>query len=360
MRSVGTIPESSSRTPPRVGKVDADFFDRSIRPSLGAHRPEVKVPPSPGVDFTTVQLPGGRSLLATTDPLYVEPALGWDRAAWFAFHIVVSDLAMSGLPPDYLLFDLAVPPPTPDVVLRRLLRTFHREARKYRAAIVAGHTGRYEASRFPMVGTGTALAVARPGTFPRPRDVRPGDRLLAAGSPGLEAAILLAHLAPEWVTEAGGSPRQLSRRLDELSVVEPALALAGREGLPSRGIAALHDASEGGLRAAIWELARASRAGVAVDLGRIPADPDLAPIFRRLRTDSFGASSQGTLLVAVRPYRSEEAGERLRRCGLSVTDLGEFTAQQNGCTDRGRPLGPPFSDDFWPAVVRARRRRATR
>src|SRR5207249_6137937 len=98
--------------------------------------------------------------LATTDPIYIVPQYGWERAAWFAFHILASDLTTSGVAPQYITMDWNLPMDIEDGQIETMLRVIDRESKKYGAAIVTGHTGRYEGCAYPMVGGATFLAIA--------------------------------------------------------------------------------------------------------------------------------------------------------------------------------------------------------
>ncbi|MFH0796002.1 MAG: AIR synthase related protein, partial [Candidatus Omnitrophota bacterium] len=94
---------------PELGKVHPEFFDRIIFPRLGAKDKNVIIGPRHGVDYGVVKI-GDTCLSFSTDPFFIVPAYGFSRAAWFAFHIIFSDVAVSGLKPKYLTIDLNLPP----------------------------------------------------------------------------------------------------------------------------------------------------------------------------------------------------------------------------------------------------------
>src|SRR5438477_13184532 len=85
-----------------MGKVSRAFFENVIARHLGEKRRDVVVGPANGVDVGVVRLPDGRALVLTTDPIYIVPQYGWERAAWFAFHILASDLTTSGVASAYI------------------------------------------------------------------------------------------------------------------------------------------------------------------------------------------------------------------------------------------------------------------
>jgi len=48
-------------------------------------------------------------MVLSTDPFYIAKELGIEKAAWFAVHILASDVAVSGIRPRYLSIDLNLP-----------------------------------------------------------------------------------------------------------------------------------------------------------------------------------------------------------------------------------------------------------
>ena len=75
---------------PDFGKVSPEIFEEIILPQLGAPDPRVLVGPQSGVDVGIVEV-GDTALAITCDPVFIVPEYGWERAAWFAIHILASD-----------------------------------------------------------------------------------------------------------------------------------------------------------------------------------------------------------------------------------------------------------------------------
>ena len=105
---------------PRLGKATAELFEQVILRRLGAKDPDVLVGPMHGVDVGVVRVADGVVMALTADPVFVVPAYGWDRAAWFAVHILASDAATSGLPLRWMAVDLNLPPEVTDEELTAL------------------------------------------------------------------------------------------------------------------------------------------------------------------------------------------------------------------------------------------------
>ncbi len=81
---------------PELGKISPEVFEELIYPRLGAPSSDVLVGPQSGVDVGIVRL-GEMAMAMTTDPVFIVPQYGWERAAWFAIHILMSDAVTSGV-----------------------------------------------------------------------------------------------------------------------------------------------------------------------------------------------------------------------------------------------------------------------
>src|SRR5216117_1069700 len=309
-----------------MGKVSRAFFENVIARHLGEKRRDVVVGPANGVDVAVVRLPDGRALVSTTDPIYIVPQYGWERAAWFAFHILASDLTTSGVAPQYVTMDWNLPMDIEDEQIETMLRITDRECRKYGAAIVTGHTGRYEGCAYPMVGGATFLAIAPKTGWVTANMARPGNHLLVTKTAALEATAILSNTFPDVAERKLGADvtRHARALFDSMSTVDDALAAASI-GLRRGGVWAMHDATEGGVRNAVWEMAQASGLGVDVNLARVPVDPDAV----------------------------SDVIARLKREEMLAEDIGHVTKKGQACRDQGRPLKPADRDPFWVAFSRA-------
>jgi len=337
-----------------MGKVSRTFFENVIARHLGEKRRDVAVGPANGVDVGVVRLPDGRAMISTTDPIYIVPQYGWERAAWFAFHILASDLTTSGVAPEYITMDWNLPMDIEDDQIETMLRVMDRECRKYGAAIVTGHTGRYEGCAYPMVGGATFFAIAKKDGWVTANMARPGNRLLVTKTAALEAAAILSNTFPDLVERRlgpGGTSR-VRALFDSMSTVEDALAAAD-VGLRKGGVWAMHDATEGGVRNAVWEMAQASGLGVDVDLSKVYVDPAVAGLSQVFGMDPLDAISEGTLLIAVEPDAATDVIRRLQKRGILGVDIGAFTKRGRPCWDRGRAFRPADRDPFWVAFSRA-------
>src|SRR5256884_6979230 len=337
-----------------MGKVSRAFFENVIARHLGVKRRDVVVGPENGVDVGVVRLPDGRARISTTDPIYIVPQCGWERAAWFAFHILASDLPTSGVAPQYITMDWILPMDIEDDQIETMLRVIDRECNKYGAAIVTGHTGRYEGCSYPMVGGATFLAIAPKAGWVTANLARPGNHVLVTKTAALEATAILSNTFPELIERRlGADVTKRARALfDSMSTVDDALAAASI-GFRRGGGWGMHDAPEGGGRNAGWGMGEAPRLGVDGDFARGPLDPAVAAVSKVFGMDPLDAISEGTLVIAVEPDAVSDVIARLKREEMLAEDIGHFTKKGQACRDQGRPLKPADRDPFWVAFSRA-------
>ena len=230
---------------PDIGKISPDVFEELIYPRLGKKRDTVLVPPQSGVDVGIVEI-GGKAVAVTTDPVFIVPEYGYEKAAWFAIHILVSDIVTSGLSPTYLSIDLNLPMEIKEEELETMWRVIHEQCEKLGIAVICGHTARYENCHFPMVGGATVMAVGSKDDYVTPKFAKPGDHVIITKGPAIESSGIFAAMFPEKIAARFGN--QFSEKAQsifyKMSVVEDALT-AVSVGVRDEGVTAMHDATEG-------------------------------------------------------------------------------------------------------------------
>lgn len=343
---------------PELGKVSPDIFNEIILPHLGRHRPEVLVGPLNGVDVGITDLGHGLVMATTTDPVFVVPAYGWERSAWFAVHILASDAVTSGLAPQYLTMDLNLPLSMGRADFEAFWRVVHRECDAIGMAIVSGHTGRYHGCSYPMIGGATVICVGPKERYVTPTMAQVGDVVLLTKGAAVEAAGLFAVTFPQRIARALGA--EFAQRAQgifwQMSVVKDAL-VAASVGVRDNGVTAMHDATECGVYGGLFEVARAANVGLRIDRDQILVQDDIRKICELFAIDPYVSISEGTLILTCRPHRVSEVLSRLAAEGIPAMQVGEVVPPQYGirlCTaGREQVLEHPRVDPFWAAFGRA-------
>ena len=339
----------------RTGKATAELFEQVILRRLGASDADVLVGPKHGVDVGVVQVADGVAMALTTDPVFVVPAYGWERAAWFAVHILASDAATSGLPLRWMAVDLNLPPEISDQDLTSLWDAFSRTCNDLGIAVVTGHTARYDGCAWPMVGGATCVALGPDDAFVTPTMARPGDRVVITKGAAIEATALFAATFPDRL--AAGVGAEVVRQADELfeqMTVVPEARIAAAFGLRDRGVTSMHDATEGGVVGGLLEVAVASGVGMRIDLDAIPVRPEVRAVCDHVGIDPYTSISEGTLIATLRPDRAIGYVEACAREGIDAAIVGDVTEPDDGRVLVGadgveRALEHPGLDPFWGA-----------
>ncbi len=321
---------------------------------LGAADHDVLVGPKHGVDVGVVRVADGVAMALTTDPVFVVPAFGWERAAWFAVHILASDAATSGLPLRWMTVDLNLPPEIRDDELAALWAAFSRACDDLGIAVVTGHTARYDGCSWPMVGGATCIAIGSEDAYVTPTMARPGDRVVVTKGAAIETTALFAATFPERLTAGVGA--EVVRRADALfeqMTVVPEARVATAFGLRHAGVTSMHDATEGGVLGGLLEVAAASEVGMRVELDAIPVRPEVRAVCDHIGIDPYTAISEGTLIATVVADRAEGFLEVLGREHIDAAIVGEVTDPTSGrvlvASGVEGPLEHPGLDPFWGA-----------
>jgi hydrogenase expression/formation protein HypE len=342
---------------PEIGKISPEIFNELIFPRLGAPSKDILVGPQHGVDVGIVQI-GNKAVALTTDPVFIVPEYGWERAAWFALHILVSDAVTSGLKPKYLSIDLNLPMEMTSEQLDIVWRVIHRECVKLGIAVICGHTGRYENCHYPMIGGATVLAIGDKDEYVTPRFARAGDKIIITKGPAIEASGIFATIFPQLLEKKFGASfaDKAQGIFYMMSTVEDALTAAS-VGVRDNGISSMHDATECGIWGGLYELAQASGLGVKIQKEAIPLQECVPEICQHFGIDPYASISEGTLIASCRAHQAQAVVDALAHKGIRSAIVGELTDPKEGMmlieNGKKRKLEHPIVDPFWKAFYDA-------
>jgi hydrogenase maturation factor len=342
---------------PDIGKISPEIFNELIYPRLGAKSDKIIVGPQHGVDVGIVEI-GDKAVAMTTDPVFIVPEYGWERSAWFAIHILMSDAVTSGLPPRYLAIDLNLPMDLTKEHLETIWEIIHKECEHFGVSIICGHTARYENCNYPMVGGATVLSVGEKDEYVTPKFARAGDKIIITKGPAIEAVGIFSTMFPDIIKREFGE--EFSKKAEDIfwkmSVVEDALT-AVSVGVRDSGVSAMHDATECGIWGGLYELAQAANLGVRIEKEKIVVEECIPQICEFFKIDPYASISEGTLIISARPHKADEVVKVLKNKGVSSSVVGELTDRKKGMVlieeEVERELKHPIVDPFWSAFFNA-------
>jgi hydrogenase expression/formation protein HypE len=335
----------------KIGKIDLDTFTSFLLPRLGKSDETVIVPPKTGVDAAVIDIGNDKVLIIAEDPIFAIPQQPLEMFGWYTVHIGASDVAVMGVKPRYMTYSLLMPPETKEEDFRTIVNAIHRAALELEIAIVGGHTGYYPGFAAPTIGGVTVFAVADKHGYVTPAGAMPGDDVVLTKGPAIETAGILSVIKEKQLLERY-SPSLVEKAkalCKQMTVVADALLA-----MDSGGVTAMHDATEGGVIGGLFEIASASEVGMEIHEAAFVYPDEVRMVCEAFEIDPMAAIAEGSLLITVRPNRSNALLHKLRAAGIDasvvgkvIDDVGMRIVERRDGTIA--PLEIPGQDPFWPA-----------
>jgi hydrogenase expression/formation protein HypE len=333
---------------PKAGKLKPSRTARLLEGAGGAPSKSVILGPGPGLDAAVLDMHDGRVMVIAEDPIFPAPGLPLEIFGWFTVHIGASDVAVTGVRPEFMTYSLLLPPEFPEKEVKIIIDSIGDAAKDLGICIAGGHTGWYPAVTVPTIGGVTVWGYAPSDKWISPGGSREGDLVLMTKGPAIEAAALLAVLYREKLSRSvkPGLLEAACDRTSQITVVKDALTA-----FSCGGVHAMHDATEGGVLGGLWEMSASSGLPVHADLDAVPVPDDIAAVAHALKFDPWAAISEGTLLMAVSPGSEKEIMRVLNETGIDCWKLGEILdeGKASGIKRGGeeQKLTEPEADPFW-------------
>lgn len=204
----------------------------------------------------------------------------------------VNNLATKGAFPVAAMITLLLPTEAPEALLKELMADADKACGRWNMQIVGGHTHVSPAVIWPHAGI-TVWGSMQERTPAASKGVKPGQDIVISKWIGLEGTSLLAKSYQEkllnrypayLVKEAEGFDRYLS--------ILPEAATAVKS-----GVCAMHDASEGGIFASLWELAEGAGVGLTIDMKKLPLRQETVEVCECLGLNPYELLSGGCLIM---------------------------------------------------------------
>ncbi len=308
----------------------------------------VIVPPTPGYD-AGVHLIGDKYLVVAVDPCIGVPD---EWFGWLLVNYAASDVALFGAKPEFCAITLLGPRTTKPQIFQTIMKQVCSATDELDIAVVRGHTGTYDGLS-KMVGVCTAYGTVEKEKLLTSGNAKIGDYILCTKPVGLETVVNFVLTQKTFASGLFGEDavKELAALVPLQTCVQEALLLA-----ETGVVHAMHDATEGGLVAALNEMAEASKVGFVVDFERIPFSAEIDKLqqeFKLSDIQRLSMSSTGTIIASVDSQFKETAAEVLRKIGLSPSFIGRFTESKKRILKKEKEtVFPRISDDPYAKISR--------
>src|SRR5215470_17509755 len=309
------------------GKLPPHLLQRLLR-LRGAADPRVVLGPGFGSDCAVIDL-GQQYLILKSDPVTFTA----DEIGWYVVHVNANDVAVMGARPAWFQPTIIVPPNASAGVLRQIVRDIHVSARQLGIAVTGGHTEVSGAVRQPIVA-GDMQGLVRRDRLVTSGGAQPGDVIVLTKAAGIEGTSIIARsfapVARRLLGDRGQRAAANFHHRPGISVVAAALVAA------HAGATAMHDPTEGGVAAGLYELAAAAHRRLTVDLDRVPVLAPTARLCTHFGIRALGLIGSGALLVTIPERRLPALLRALRRRRVPAAGIGTVgsgsgvTARQAG------------------------------
>lgn len=331
---------------PELGKIHPAFFNKVIYPRLGSPDKSVLVKPQHGVDFGVIDL-GDKVMVLSTDPFFIARELGIEKAAWFAIHILASDVAVSGIAPRYMSVDLNLPPEMTGKELAEMWAAIDKECKSLGINVVTGHTARYAGCNYPMVGGATIIGIGKKRDLIIPK-VGIGDAIIVSKGPAIETTGLMSAYFPQYLEATHGKAfvKKAQDVYYQMSTIKDA-KIAAAVG----GVTAMHDATECGVFGGLFEMASHSNVGMNIYKDDIIMPDVVRKTCECFNLDPYISISEGTLLATAKRKSAKGVVRALEDEGIPASIVGEAVPKDEGMhvyeAGRKKTLVHPKVDPFW-------------
>ena len=304
----------------KAGKISENILKRSVLRQIKSKKKEVISGAGLGKDCALFSFAGDtvvcvqEAVVACTEEDLVQ-ATGAEPFMSMA-HLLqktANNLAASGAGPVACMLAIMLPLETEEPVLKSLMQQAETACRELSIEIAGGQTRVSEGVRFPVV---TVTGIGRKEAHEECADRHTQDIVITKWI-GLQGTAILAKRHAEMlkkrypaylIEEAQGFDRYLS--------VLPEARIA-----TEYGVTQMHDASEGGIFAALWELAERAGVGMTVDMKRIPLRQETVEVCEQCDTNPYELLSGGSLVIFT--SNGEELVELLMEQGIPACVVGQ-------------------------------------
>jgi hydrogenase expression/formation protein HypE len=298
-----------------VGKLPPELLARLLIRAPGFdHR--VRLGPGIGLDCAVIEY-GENYLVFKSDPI----TFATDQIGWYAVQVNANDIATSGAEPKWMLMTLLLPEQgSGEDLVERIFEQVYRACGEIKVSLIGGHTEITHGILRPIL-IATMIGEVEHNHLVTPRGAKPGDFVMLTKGVPIEATALIAREFPERL-KGIISTIEIRQAVDYL--FQPGISVLRDAHIATHAgeVSAMHDPTEGGLLAALWELAEASAVSIQIDSQAVPVPSLSRRICQSLDLDPLCSIASGALLLTVHPAHAAGIIQALNVAEIACAAIG--------------------------------------
>lgn len=252
-----------------------------------------------------------------------------------------NNVACSGAVPGMAMLALMIPEAAQEQELQEFMYEADAAAKTLGLQLAGGHTAVLAALSAP-IATVTVTGISE-GAVLQATGAGPGQDIVMTKWAGLEGTAILAERYKDRLRE-----RYPLHMIEEAAAFKQQLSIIPEAATAAKSnVSAMHDASTGGIFAALWELAESAGVGLAVDLKRIPVRQETVEVCEFFGISPYELLSGGCLLMTT--DSGERLAEDLAEVNIPAVIIGKTTDNNDRIVineEESRFLERPKSDEI--------------
>ncbi len=307
-----------------LGKLDLSLLEKLLKKYQSKPDSRVVIGPKLGEDAAVIDYPD-RYLVAKTDPV----TFATEEIGWYAVQVNANDIVTRGAVPKWFQATILLPEnKTTEVLIDRIFSQIYHACNKLNVTVIGGHTEiSYNLDR-PII-VGCMLGEVQKDKLVSTSGAKPGDVIILTKGIVIEGTAIIAREKQEELKRRGYQKSFIQKCQDflydpGLSVVKDAL-LANK-----KDVHAMHDPTEGGISAGLYEIALASQVGLLFEREKIPILEESQILCEEYHLDPLRTITSGALLIIASPKSARKISLFLKRHGIKTSFIGEIKEKRFG------------------------------
>jgi len=307
-----------------TGKLNFHLLENLLKKYQTVLDSRLIIGPKLGEDAAVIDYPD-RYLVTKLDPVtFTSKEIGW-----YAVQVNANDIATRGATPKWFQASILLPEgKTTKKLVERTFAQISEAAKKLGISIIGGHTEITHHLERPIV-VGSMLGEVEKEKLVSTAGARPGNLIILTKGIVIEGTSIIAREKEKELKKRGYNEDFLRRCQNFL--YRPGISIVKEALLANQfKISAMHDPTEGGLLAGLYEIALASGTGLLIEKEKIPIFEESKVLCKEYNLDPLGTITSGTLLIVASPDNSGKVITLLKENGIEATIIGEIKERNFG------------------------------
>ncbi len=326
-----------------AGKIDSNLLSQILR-LAPIDDPSILVGPGIGLDCAVLDL-GPDLLVLKSDPItFVSNEIGW-----YLVQVNANDIVTTGATPRWLLVTVLLPvvESSAKSLLDIATQVFD-ACRSLNISVIGGHTEVTPGLDQPIL-IGTMIGQVARDKLITPAGIGPGDQIMVTKGVPIEAISILARERPDRLAGLL-SQEEIEEARNYLTKPGISILRDAEIALNAGNVSAMHDPTEGGIAAALWEMAEASNRELVVQLEKVPISLLARRITDHFQINPMASISSGALLFTTEADQAAVVCRALESAGIECAQIGKVGTGHamvwNLVGDVKKPLDRPKRDEL--------------